>query len=171
METWGTVLVAFIVAVSTIGATCIQNRYSNRQFKQQRRQEVRSEPLLKLRSELARMASKLDKLTKSAHIPTVMSNKTDEQIKEALEKAINDWNNYISGDDLEQILFIQADAEIINLVKEIRNEYLESYDKGVTYRKELTAKELGEAARAPEEKIAPKIIKAQSLINQRLEEL
>jgi hypothetical protein len=58
MEAWVTVIVAFIVAASTLGATFLQNRHSSKRFerelKQQReidyrqwKRNVRSEPLLK----------------------------------------------------------------------------------------------------------------------------
>ena len=56
MEAWITVAVAFIVALSTLGATFIQNRHSAKRFERelerareadyhQRRWEVRGEPI------------------------------------------------------------------------------------------------------------------------------
>jgi len=186
METWA--IVTLVLGTSALSSlltffiTKMQVRHSDRRFEKelerareaddhQRRWEVESDPLLKLKAELARMASKLDKLAVSAHQLHTRFNKTEEQAKEELEEALNDWNNYISSDDLRQVLSIQHDVEIVNLVKKIRNEYLESYEDGAIYRKELTAKELGEAARAPDEKIGPEVIKVQSLINKRLKEL
>ena len=185
METWAIVtLVLGTSALSSLLAffiTKMQVSHSDKHFKKelerareadyhQRRWEVRGEILLKLRAELARMTSKLDKLAKSAHLRSGFSYITEEQAKEALKEAINDWSNYISSDDLPQVLSIQYDIEIVNLVKKIRNEYLESYETGTIYREELTAVELGKAARAPEEKIMPELIKLQELINKRLEE-
>ncbi len=57
---------------------------------QKRRWEVRSEPLLKLRTELAQMASKLDKLARSAHQLHTHFNKTEEQVQEEFLEAVND---------------------------------------------------------------------------------
>lgn len=69
METWTTVWVALIVALSTLGATYLQNRQSNKRFEKEleqtreenrrkRRWEVRSVPLLKLRGQLGVMVTK-----------------------------------------------------------------------------------------------------------------
>ncbi len=179
MEPWTTVGVAVIVALSTLGATWLQNRHSNQRFKielgraidvdiRKRRWEVRSGPLLKLRDELALMASKLDKLVKTAYHS---HSKAPEQAKEEFERAKSDWNEYVSSDDLSKVLFILDDQEIIGLVKKARDEYLDSYESLAYYRAELTAVEVGKAARAPEEKIRSEIINIQALINKRLEKL
>ncbi len=191
METWATVALVLgsniIIGLSTFFATKIQVSHSDRRFSvelqiaqqrelesrqkelRERRREVRSEPLHKLRAELAIMATKLDRLAKAGHSLAVPN--TEDQVKEALERATNDWNDYISGDDLQRVLFIQSDEEIVKLVKEIRNDYLEAYDNVVTYREGQSAIEFGKAIRSSEEKIAPKVIQAQDLINKRLEEL
>ena len=132
------------------------------------RRNIRSEPLLKLRAELAIMASKLDKLVKAAYHSHGMAT---EQAKEEFERAKNDWGSYLASDDLSQVLFILDDQEIIDLVKKARDEYLDSYNELTFYREELTAVEVGEFARAPEEKIRSEIINIQALINKRLEEL
>jgi len=134
------------------------------------RREVRREPLLKLRDELATMATKLEKLAKQGKSFTVPIS-TKEQEEEALRQAKNDWGNYMAGDYLEKVLYSQADADIVNRVREIRNEYLDTYDEVVTYGKELSPTEFGKASRAAEEKIRPKVIEVQELINKRLEEL
>ncbi len=135
----------------------------------QRRWEVRSEPLLKLRTELAVMATKLEKLAKRGN--TFSPIKTREQTEEVLKQAVNDWNNYLEGDYLEKVLYSQSDAEIVNRVREIRNEYLDTYDLVVTDRKGLSQTEFGKAARAAEEKTRPKVAEVQELINKRLEKL
>ncbi|MDP2917288.1 MAG: hypothetical protein Q8O16_05080, partial [Dehalococcoidia bacterium] len=181
MEAWVTVVVAFIVALSTLGATFLQSRYSAKRFEKEheraivtyyreRRKEVRSEPLLKLRGELALMATKGDRLAKRGNDFTV-PNKTEEQTNVALEEAIDDWNKYILGDYLQQTLNMQADLELVQLIKEIRNKYVDTYHVVVTYREETPPSELNKARRAAEEQIAPKVAQAQALINKRLEEL
>ena len=133
------------------------------------RRKVRSDPLLKLRDELATMATKLEKLAKRGKSFTPI--KTKEQEDEVLKQAVNDWTNYVKGDYLEKVLYSQSDAEILNRVREIRNDYLNTYSDVVTYREELSSVEFGEAARAAEEKIRPKVAEVQELINKRLEEL
>ncbi len=133
------------------------------------RRKVRSEPLLKLRKELATMATKLEKLAKRGKTFTPI--KTKEQEDEALKQAQNDWETYVSEDHLEIVLYSQFDAEILNRVREIRNIYLNTYDEVVTYGKELSFTEFGKAARAAEETIRPKVREVQELINRKLEEL
>jgi len=184
METWATVVLVLgsniIIALSTFFATKIQVSHADKRFEREfekaivtyqreRRREVRSEPLLKLGAELAIMATKLDRLAKAGKSLAIRN--TEEQVKEALERATNDWNNYILGDDLQRVLFVQSDEEIVKLVKEIRNDYLEAYDTVVTYREGQSAIELGKASRSSEEKIAPKVAEVQELINKRLEGL
>jgi len=179
VEAWVTVLVAVIVALSTLGATLIGNKFSAKRFekelerarevdKRERRWEVWSKPLRELKTELASMASKLDRLVKAAYHSHGM---TTEQAKEEFEQAKSDWHKYISSDNLSRALFILDDQEIIGLVKKARDEYLDSYEELTLYREELTAVEVGEFARAPEEKIRSEIINIQGLINKRLEEL
>jgi hypothetical protein len=116
------------------------------------------------------MATKLEKLAKSGKSFTVPA-KTAEQEKEALGEAVKDWNRYVAEDDLEKVLYSQFDTEIVNLVREIRNEYLDTYAGVVTYREELSATEFGKHARAAEEKIRPKVAEVQELIYKRLEKL
>jgi DNA-binding helix-hairpin-helix protein with protein kinase domain len=179
MEVWITVVVALIVALSTLGASWLQNKYSYKRFKselerarevdkRQIRLEVRGKPLRELKTELASMASKLDRLVKAAYHSHGMAT---EKAKEEFERAKNDWNEYISSDNLSRALFTLDDQEIIGLVKKARDEYLDSYEELTFYREELTAVEVGEFARAPEEKIRSEIINIQELINKRLEEL
>jgi hypothetical protein len=185
METWAIVTLVLgssaISALLTFFITKMQVSHSDKRFEKEhertitlyqreRQREVRSEPLLKLRNELAVMATKLEKLAKQGKSFTV-PNKTREQEKEALDKAEKDWNNYMAEDYLEKVLYSQFDAEIVNRVREIRNKYLDTYDAVVTYEKELSATEFGKAARAAEEEIRPKVAEVQELINKRLEEL
>ena len=136
---------------------------------QKRRWEIRSEPLLKLRAELAVMATKLEKLAKRGK--TFSPIKTQEQEEEVLKQAVNDWNYYISEDHLEKVLYSQFDADILNRVREIRNDYLDIHSTVVTFKEGLSAVEFGEAARAAEEKIRPKVAEVQELINKKLEAL
>lgn len=137
------------------------------------RREVRGKPLLKMREELAVMATKLDKLAKCAHSIAFMSSRyvSEEQLKQAWDEASTELNRYMSGNDLELALKIVDDAEIKKKVREIRTEYLVSIDKGKIFKQELSIQQRGEAAREIEEKIDPKVTEAQALINKTLVEL
>ncbi|MFH1383054.1 MAG: hypothetical protein ABIH70_09230 [Chloroflexota bacterium] len=185
MESWLPALFGFggvlVGSLFSLWLTKLQLNNADKRFKaelakaredtqRQRQWNIRSDPLLKLRSELAIMATKAAKLAKSGHSFTVPI-MTVEQVEESLREAERDWNNYMAGDYLENVLHMQADVEVTNKAREIRNEHLDTYNKVVTYRKELKAKEFGEAARAAEEKIRPMVAAAQELINKRLEEL
>ena len=156
MEAWVTVAVALIVALSTLGATFLQNRHSTKRFEKElerareadyreRKREVRGEPLIRLRDELARMAAKQNKVASDAFGDSA----------EQLEKAINDWNNYLASGNLLQTLFLQYDVELFNKVNEIQKKYIAYYKN----------------TERPSEKIWPKVIEVQELINKRLEEL
>jgi len=170
METLTTVAIALIVALSTLSATFIQNRYSSKRFEKelkrarevddrQRRREVESEPLLKLRNELARMATKRDRLLASRDRAQASARKqhidmTEEEAKRELQEAENDWNAYRSSENLPQILFLQYDTELRNKVEEIRRDSW--FD--------IHAREVRERNKA-------RVIEVQSLINKLLEEL
>jgi len=185
VETWA--IVTLVLGASAISSlltffiTKMQVSHSDKRLEkqlesareadyQQRKREVRGEPLRRLRVELATMATKLEKLAKQGKSFTVPA-KTEEQEKEALKRAESEWHNYVEGDCLEKVLYSQSDAEVINRVREIRNEYLDTYDTVVTYGKELSYTEFGKAARAAEEEIRPKVAEVQELISKRLEEL
>jgi len=183
METWA--IVTLVLGASAISAlltffiTKMQVSHSDKRLEKeleraretdyhQRRREVRNEPLLQLRTELAIMATKLEKLAKRGK--TFSPIKTREQEEEVLKQAVNDWNNYLEGGYLEKVLYSQFDAEIVNRVRDIRNDYLNTYSV-VTFKEGLSAVEFGKAASAAEEKIRPMVGEVQELINKRLEEL
>ena len=184
METWA--IVTLVLGASAISSlltffiTKMQVSHSDKRLEKQlesareadyrqRRREVRSEPLLKLRDELATMVTKLEKLAKRGKSFTPI--KTGEQEKEDLEQYLSDYDDYVKGEHLEKVLYSQFDIEILNRVREIRNEYLDIYSTTVTFKEGLSAREFGEAAGAAEEKLRPKVTEVQELINERLEEL
>lgn len=181
METWTTVLVALIVALSTLGATFIQNWYSKKRFMvelgraidvdaRKRRREVRGEPLLKLRTELARMAAKQDKLVAAASKQhTSIIGVTNDEAKRELQVAIEDWNAYVTSGDFAQTLLIQYDTDLVNQVEEIRKDYQTSYFYHLYYQ-QMDAEKLLEAMKVFERN-RTKIVEVQELINKRLEEL
>jgi hypothetical protein len=123
MET--TVWVALIVAISTLGASWLSVWFSHKRFKKKlererevdlhtRKWEVRGEPLLNLRAELACMASKLDRLVKMSFQSYGHANN---QLKEEFERAKNDWSSYLLSDQLSKTLFLVDDKEIMALLQ------------------------------------------------------
>ena len=133
------------------------------------RRKVRSEPLLKLRYELARMANKQDKLNAAAS-QRVITTKTDEEIKKELHDAIDDWNTYLASEAFYQTLFMQDATDIVEKVEEIRNDYQESSSSYIHWQQADAAEELKKAMKVSKN-IKARIIEVQSLINKRLEEL
>ena len=176
METWTTVAIALIVALSTLSATFIQNRYSNKRLEKelerarevddrQRRREVEGEPLLKLRNELARMAAKRDRLLAARdrslafpHKQRTQLDMTEEDAERELQESRNDWNAYLASLRLPEILFLQYDTELINKVEEIRRD-LSGWASFLT-----------DAGNIRKENKA-RVIEVQALINKLLKEL
>ena len=185
METWAIVtLVLGTSAVSsllTFFITKMQVRHSDRRFERelerareadyhQRRWEVRGEPLLKLRIELARMANKQDNLVAAASRQhTRIGGGTGEEAERELQDAADDWNAYLASGDFAQTLLIQYDTDPVNQVEEIRKDYQKSYFYHLYYQ-QMDEEKLLEAMKVFE-KNRTKIVEVQELINKRLEEL
>ena len=185
METWATVALVLgsniIVALSTFSITKMQVRSSDRHFEKelarqrevderQRRWEVRGEPLLKLRHELANMATKQDKLVAAASRQhTRIGGGTDEEARRELQVAMDDWNAYVTSGDFAQTLLIQYDTDLVKQVEEIRRDYQKSYFYHLYYQ-QMDEEKLLEAMMVFE-KNRTKIVEVQELINKRLEEL
>ncbi len=174
----------FIIAVATFLTTFLttkmQIKNAAKQFdkefekaivtyQRERRREVRSEPLLKLRNELALMAVKLDNLVASAQRTHTRMGGTDEEAQKELQEAANDWNSYLKNGGLTQTLFMQYDPELVNRVEEIRKDYQQSYFYHIHFER-ADSKNLLEAMKVFERNKA-RIIEVQELINKRLEEL
>lgn len=184
METWAIVLIIIfsnlIIAASTFFTTRIQVRHSDKRFNKElertrevesreRRREVRSEPLLKLRSELARAASKHEWLAAAAYMQHTRRGITEEQAQEILKEVSDDYNSYMRSGELFTTLFMVDDMELIKKVDEIRNEYTKSYSISLDF-KDHTSVEIGEALKVLETN-RQRIVDIQALINKRLEEL
>jgi hypothetical protein len=180
MEAWITVIVAAIVALSTLGATWLQNRHSSKRFEtelkktkeadlRQRRWEVRSKPLFDLRDELAHMAALQNEVVDAAR---KMQGEVDVNRKQAearLKKALQNWDAYRAEGNLLKSKFIQSDAELFGKVSAITKDYIRAYEN-VWKSGELKIAELKEAEN-DSNKIWPKVMEVQELINKKLEEL
>jgi len=198
MGTWVTVLVALIVALSTLGATFFQNLFSNKRFKielgraidvdsRKRKWEVRSEPLLKLRTELAIMATKQEKLAAASSTYLDLFGTDDmEEIKKKgkeLQDAKDNWDIYWASENLKRILFLQNDNEVVNRVEEVLKDYNKAYSFFENYwpKYSLIGNEDNDSFNKIEEKLEKyrdvfktnksKTIEVQELINKKLEEL
>lgn len=128
----------------------------------QRVREVRSEPLLAFRHELAQMAQKYTALIKAAQMQHTRSGISAEEAAEIFRDVGNDWNSYVASGDYERALFELADHDIIDaaqhLWQQLAGAYVETTDAPRSVFKEL-------------EEIRASIAEVQKLISQRLQEL
>jgi len=183
METWA--IVTLVLGTSAISAlltffiTKMQVRHSDKRLEKElerarevdyrkRRWEVRGEPLLKLRADLARMATKMNMLVIVTRNPHNRSDITGEENKE-LQWAVDDWKNYGTSEDFLQTLNLQYDVELSKLVEQIRSDYLLLFEYAQDYK--LLRAEQREEFRELSLKMETRLPKVQELINKRLEEL
>ena len=184
METWA--IVTLVLGASAISSlltffiTKMQVSHSDKRLEKeleraretdsrQRRWEVRSEPLLKLRNELARMVVKQDRVVSSAHKLHTRFGMTEEEAKKQLQENVDDVNMYVASGDFNQILFMQYDRELIDKVEEIMRDYRSSFYDAINF-KDLKSVKIGEAMEVFERN-KTRIIEVQELISKRLEEL
>ena len=178
METWA--IVTLVLGTSALSSlltffiTKMQVRHSDKRLEKelerareadyrQRRWEVRSESLLKLRAELALMATKLQKLIINTKNQSVLINKKETQ------QVFEDWNNYMTSGEFLPTLYLQYDEEFKKQFEGIEGDYLLLFEYALGY-KNLKREELS-TFREISQSIKNKILDAQELINKRLEEL
>jgi uncharacterized membrane-anchored protein YhcB (DUF1043 family) len=127
MEAWATVVIV-LVSNAIIGAVSVltvrkQLKHSVELFKMQqevqeekekreRRREVRDEPLVKLRDELAKMAVKLSASIDLATQVTDEVSKESDKVIEDLDKAVKEWDEYIKSGEFERTLHMQYDYNL-----------------------------------------------------------
>ncbi len=180
MGIWTTVIVAAIVAFASIFSTFMSNKQHDKRFKEElerareadyrkRRWEVRSEPLLKLRNDLARMATKLKMLVIDTRGQHYRSDITEEEKNKELERAVDDLKDHVTSGDFLQTVNLQYDAELLELVEGIRSNYLLLFEYALDY-KHLRLEQLKEFSKLSLQ-IETSIPEVQELINKRLEEL
>jgi len=140
--------------------------------KHERKRGVRSEPLLRLRAELACMAAKGEKV--ASMVMAMPIGVTSKDPPEKFKEAMGDWNKYMGSGEFQQVLFMQYDFAIVNKVNAIKLEYenaryylreywnwLDDADKEKEYRETLNVVDRNRS----------KIAEVQSEINKVLEEL
>jgi len=138
-----------------------QSKIDSRHWKR----KVRSKPLLKLRDELARMATKLHTLVTNTQLPHNQSVITEKEQQRALE----DWRDYVTSGEFLPTLYLQYDKDLKKRVEEIEGDYMLLFEYALNYRS-LKSNEL-RTFREISQSIKSKILEVQELINKRLEKL
>jgi len=180
VETWTTIIVALIVALSTLGAAFLGNKASEKRFEKelerakkaessQRRWEVRNKPLRKLSDELAIMASELDVLIATGQAQSKHNFTEGSKRDIAAQKIYDKWEKYRTSGDFLKTLHLQYDVELLEAVDAIKMQYLLLFEYALEY-KQLKPDERKTFMETSEE-INKKIPSTQDLINKRLEEL
>jgi len=186
MEAWAIVVIILgtniVTGLITLYVTRSQLIHSEKQLDKQlqsqkevdsreRRREIRGQPLLQLRVELGRMASKQERLVVSAHQLHGRTSLGDEEARSELQEAANDWNTYMASGEWQQTLFTQYDIKLVELVRQILKEYGTSYTYAMLF--VTGAISGGEVAKAMQvfDRNRARIAKVQSQINDRLEKL
>ena len=175
MPTWAIVTLVLgtsaISSVLTFLITKIQVRHSDKRLEKelqrqrdaesrQSRWEVRSEPLLKLRAELAYMAAMLNRAISIADGLKTLTSEDKARAEEELEKAGKDWNDYFAS-RFNNVIFIQSDEELFNKVREIKGNYVTLLEDFMQQRTTVKT----------QREIWPMVLELQELLNKRLEEL
>ena len=124
METWATVILVLGTGIISAGAVLITTRIQESRAdkrlekehhraqeaeRRERKQQVRSEPLLKFRSELATVAAKQTLIFALMGAPTPFP----------FDQAVEDMRKYIAGGDFLKALYTLDEAEIIKEVEDI----------------------------------------------------
>jgi len=179
METWAIVTLVLgssaVSALLTFFITKMQVSHSDKRLEMElerareaderrRRWEVRSVPLLKLRHELAQMATKQNKVVVAAHEIQDSNGLARKQAEENLQKAQDDWITHTRNGDLLRSLFTQYDTELCQKVLKVSVDYETSYNTI------MHVEDIQEASALSEE-IWPEVTEVQGLINRKLEEL
>jgi hypothetical protein len=180
METWAILVLVIglniITVLSSYFLTKMQVSHSDKRLEKElerareedrrrRRWEIRSEPLLKFRDELANIATKLHTLIINTQFTRNQSGITEEEQQKALE----DWRDYMTSGVFLPTLYLQFDKELINRFEQIENTYLLLFEYALDYKK-LKGEEL-KSFREISQKVKDLITEVQEIINKKLEEL
>lgn len=184
MEIWDVVTLVLgsniVIVLSTYFTAKYQLIQSNKRFEKeqqiaiekeqkQRRREVRSEPLLKLRGALSQMTTRLHKLVTDTQFSHNQSDISENIENKESHKALDDYKDYMTSVDFLPTLYLQYDKELINLLDHIESSYLLLFEYALDYRN--LRPELQHDFREMSLKIKNEIAEVQELINKRLEEL
>ena len=186
METWAIVV---LVVGTNLGTALLallgtkkQLKHADKRLEKQleaqreadqreRNWDVRSQPLLKLREELASMAEKLESSIVLASQVTDKVTPESDKIFEALGKAVEAWDAYIESGKFYQTLHMQYDHELKVEAQKIFLDYQSTYSSIVAFRHSKEQSEVIRAAKDTVRENAAKISAVQSKINELLEGL
>jgi len=139
MEDWATVLIIAIMGAVSWFTADRQIKNSREQFKMHlvaekevdrrgRQREVRDEPLLKLRDELARMSGMLRRAVDlEIQFGEEVTGEADEILKE-LEEAVKEFDAYLKSGEFFRTLCMQYDYEIRFEAHDILMDYQSAYN-------------------------------------------
>ena len=158
----GLVIVAVVVGgLISLVTQCLISRRSEKLEHAKWIRNLRSEPLLAFRRELARMAQKYIDLIHAAQMQHTRNGMSDEEARGILQATSNDWNSYVASGDYRRVLSELDDQDIIDKAQHLWQQLVEAHLK--TSEKHLVFEELKE--------IQAGITEVQKLIDQRLQEL
>ena len=186
MESWAVVTIVLgtnaITSLLTWFLTNRQLTHSDTRFERQleaqreaerhnRRWSVRSEPLLKLREELARMAEKLEGMVDLAIQVVDGVSVTPGTTAKELEKAARGWQAYFEGGSFYQAVHMQYDHGVKAEAYRISLDYQSAYSGLMAYWRGGNGAERLREAREIVQRNARRISTLQSRIHEQLEEL
>jgi hypothetical protein len=148
METWAIVILVVGTNLGTALLALLGNKKQlehsdkrlERQIKAQReegqserRWKVRSEPLLKLRAEIARMAERLEySVDLAAQVIEGVSPKQDKIVKN-INKVVKEWNDYLNSGELYKTLHMQYQHELKVEGHKILQDYQSAYASVIAF--------------------------------------
>jgi len=127
MEWWATVILVIgsniVIGAVSIFTTRMQIDHSHKQWFR----ELRSEPLIKLKNELATVAAKYDNVL-AAYSQLVNGSIPVEQAGKSLVQNSEDFLNYARISEWKQTLFLIYDSDIKTEVDKVLEDYRKSTD-------------------------------------------
>lgn len=178
--TFTSVTAPSVVALASIGLNFWQsnlaNKLSEKRLEREReidqktwRRQVRSEPLFTFRTQLARIATKYERLVGSAESLHTRFGITEEQAQSAFERERQGFNEYLNLGDFQQASYMLDDLGIIEQMDSIIKNYRDALATHLNIR--WAEHENIQKAFSVYKSNAEKIAKLQGIINKKLEEL
>lgn len=186
METWATVALVLgsnaIMGVVNWLTTRTQIKNSDNQlekrlqahreeYQHRQRWDSRSQPLLELRTELARMTQKLEDLVNWAVKAIEGIDPNQDKVIKILEGASKDFNAYLTSGKFYQAVHMQYDNGLKNEAHRIFLDYQSAYQGVIAFWQGGDASEKIREASELLERNGEKVTAVQSKINELLEQL